>query len=116
MAVEPFHCFGESKIAAPERAHDEFENTHGIGVQIKTVEQKKRVRSGKSDALVAVDERVINRKRFHKRSRFFGHAAVIASQRPKYRRFQQAAVANSKDSAVLLDLPFVNAKTSAMVR
>ena len=39
---------------------------------------------------------------------FFDHAAVVSDLRAKYRRFQQGAVANAQNPAVLLDLLFVD--------
>lgn len=117
MVVHPFDYFAEVKIAARQRAHDEFESRGGLYGQIEAIEHKKSVRGGKSDTFVAVSERMINRKRFHERAGFFDHAAVVSDLRAKYRRFQQGAVSRMPRIPPYSSICFLwIASTSAMVR
>lgn len=73
-----------------------------------SVHEQKRVGGSEGDTFVSIEKRMITRERLHERCGFLGDVRVVTHLRAEYSRFQEALIAHSMSSAVLLDLQLVD--------
>lgn len=95
-------------VSPRKHSHDKFVCGRGLDRQLPAVQAQEGIRDEKRDALVAVDERVVQEQGFKQRRSHFGNVIVIAGLRPEQRTLEKAPVANALATAESLDQPFVD--------
>jgi len=83
VPTDPVENLGKAEFVPLHRADDERMSIQAFDLDVKSVAPREDIGGCESDALIAVDEAVVVRKRLYQRGRFFFDGVVIASLRTK---------------------------------
>jgi hypothetical protein len=108
VRIKPIEDHGKTEPAFSDSADHEDVGLLWIRFDREAVHQQERVTGIECDALVAVEEGVIVRERFHQARGFFCQTGVIASLRAEDGGLQGPHISHAMGTAVAFDLSMVN--------
>ena len=99
VLTDPVEDLGKAEFVPVHRAGDERVSVQAFDLDVKAVASQEDIGGGESDALIAVEEAVVDTEQLHQCGRFFLEGVVIADLRTEHGGLNRALIADAMETA-----------------